>query len=163
MRPTSPARYFLALAICQILALSAARAEQARVDEQIVAPNEQDMAYSISPKGAHLVAITQKGTRWVVLHDGVPGPLFDQIINNGSGGRISFSPDGTRYGYAGRQGQEWVVVIDGKEVLRRPIGTNQTLLRGACFSTATWSSGSTTRGAGRSPTRATGRWAPTGC
>ncbi|MDX2206648.1 MAG: hypothetical protein SFU57_03315 [Gemmatimonadales bacterium] len=108
-----------------------AHAQRAKVDAQVVAPNEQDMAYSISPQGAHLVAFTQKGTRWVVLHDGVPGPLFDQIISSGGGGRISFSPDGTRFGYAGRQGQEWVIVIDGKEALRRPIGSNETLLRGA--------------------------------
>lgn len=131
MRPTSPARFSSALTLCLILAAGAAHAQQAKVDAQTVAPNEQDMAYSISPKGAHLVAFTQKGTRWVVLHDGVPGPLFDQIISSGGGSRISFSPDGTRFGYAGRQGQEWVIVIDGKEVLRRPIGTNETLLRGA--------------------------------
>jgi hypothetical protein len=113
------------------IVLIAALAQQAKVDVQTVAPNEQDMAYTISPRGVHLGAITQKGTRWVILHDGVPGPAFDQIINDGAGGRISYSPDGTRFGYVGRQGQEWVAMVDGKEVLRKPIGTNQTLLRGA--------------------------------
>lgn len=131
MRPTNPVRSCLALAVCLILAPSAAHAQQAKVDEQVVAPNEQDMAYTISPKGAHLVAITQKGTRWVVLHDGVPGPLFDQIISDGGGVRINYSPDGTRFSYVGRQGQEWVAMVDGKEVLRKPIGTNTTVLRGA--------------------------------
>lgn len=130
MRLTRPAHYFPALAVCQILAAGAAQAQPAKVDVQIVAPNEQDMAYNISPKGAHLVAITQKGTRWVVLHDGVPGPLFDQIISDGGGGRINFSPDGSRFGYVGRQGQEWVAMVDGKEALRRPIGTNRTVLGG---------------------------------
>ena len=113
------------------LLIAAALIQQPKVDVQTVAPNEQGLAYTISPKGAHVVAITQKGTRWVVLHDGVPGPLFDQIISGGGGGRISFSPDGTRFGYVGRQSQEWVAMVDGKEVLRRPIGTNQTVLRGA--------------------------------
>ncbi len=127
MRPTRAAR----LAAVLTLAAPVAASAQANVAEQIVAPNEQGLQYSISPKGVHLVAIAQKGTRWVVLHDGVPGPFFDQIISDGSGHRISFSPDGTRFGYAGRQGQEWVVMIDGKEALRRPIGTNETLLRGA--------------------------------
>lgn len=110
--------------------LPPAMAQQAKVDAQIVAPNEQDMAYSISPRGAHLVAISQKGTRWVVLYDGVAGPLFDQIISDGGGGRVNFSPDGSRFGYVGRQGQEWVAMVDGKEALRRPIGTNQTVLGG---------------------------------
>jgi len=131
MHQSRPTPFLSALAIGLILAPGAVHAQQAKVEAQVVAPNAQDMSYSISPKGAHLVAFTQKGTRWVVLHDGVPGPLFDQIISSGGGSRISFSPDGTRFGYAGRQGQEWVIVIDGKEVLRRPIGTNQTLLRGA--------------------------------
>ncbi|MEO8224722.1 MAG: hypothetical protein ABI661_07930 [Gammaproteobacteria bacterium] len=131
MRKTSPSRYFAALTALTILTPAAARARQAKVDEQTVAPNEQGLAYTISPKGVHLTAITQKGTRWVVLRDGVPGPLFDQLINNGSGGMSNHSPDGTRFGYIGRQGQEWVVMIDGKEALRRPIGTNQTVLRGA--------------------------------
>ncbi len=131
MRTTSLARHLAALTAFLILIPDTARARQHKLDEQVVAPNEQGMAYSISPKGAHVVAITQKGTRWVVLHDGVSGPLFDQIISGGGGGRISFSPDGTRFAYVGRQGQEWVAMVDGKEVLRRPIGTNQTVLRGA--------------------------------
>ena len=134
MPPTRPVRSLAALAIGLILAPRAAHALQAKVDQQVVAPNQQGMAYSISPKGAHLVAITQKGTRWVVLHDGLPGPLFDQLINSGSGGMINHSPDGTRFSYVGRQGQEWVVMIDGKEALRRPIGTNQTVLRGSGLS-----------------------------
>jgi hypothetical protein len=119
-----------ALTALLILVPGTVVAQRAKVDSQVVAPNEQGLAYSISPKGAHLVAITQKGTRWVVLHDGVAGPVFDQIISDGGGVRINFSPDGTRFGYVGRQGQEWVAMVDGKEALRRPIGTNQTVLRG---------------------------------
>ena len=121
----------ITLAALLILVPGTVAARQVKVDSQVVAPNEQGIITSISPRGAHVVAITQKGTRWVVLRDGVPGPLFDQLINNGAGSMINHSPDGTRFSYIGRQGQEWVVMIDGKEALRRPIGTNQTVLRGA--------------------------------
>ncbi len=80
MRPTGPAPYLPVLTACLILVPGSAHARQAKVDEQVVAPNEQGLRYSISPRGAHLVAVTQKGSRYVVLHDGVAGPLFDQIF-----------------------------------------------------------------------------------
>lgn len=115
---------------------AAVRQGTAKVEEQIVAPNEQDMAYYISPRGVHLMAITQKGSRFVVVHDGVEGSKFDQILNNGSGGFVNFSPDGRRFGYGARLGLEYVVVVDGKEVGRGPVPGvgKQLMFSGVLFS-----------------------------
>lgn len=117
-------------------ATSAPRPGTAKVEEQVVAPNEQDMAYYVSPTGVHVAAITQQGSRFVVVHDGVAGPKFDEILNNGAGGFINFSPDGKRVGYGARLGQEYVVMVDGKEVGRGPIpgAGKQFALSGVLFS-----------------------------
>ncbi|MEZ4588990.1 MAG: hypothetical protein R2909_21675 [Gemmatimonadales bacterium] len=106
-------------------------AAQAKVDEQIVAPNEDGLTYYVSPRGAHLVAVTQKGSRYVVSHDGVPGPQVDQVLNPGTASWImNFSPDGQRHGYTAKVGQDWIAVVDGKEVYRQPIGSNDLINRG---------------------------------
>jgi hypothetical protein len=104
---------------------------QAKVDEQVVAPNEDGLTYYISPRSAHVVAVTQKGSRYVVTRDGVPGPQIDQLLNPGTASWImNFSPDGERYAYSAKVGQDWIAVVDGKEVFRRPIGSNDHINRG---------------------------------
>ena len=53
------------------------------------------------------------------MYDGVPGPKFDQIFPQGmSLTGVIFSPDGNRYAYCGLQGNEVVVMVDGKEMYR---------------------------------------------
>ncbi|MGE3618514.1 MAG: hypothetical protein AB7L66_21770, partial [Gemmatimonadales bacterium] len=104
---------------------------QARVDSQVVAPNEDGLIYYLSPTGAHLVAVTQKGSRYIVTRDGVAGPAVDAILNPGTAAWImNFSADGERYGYTAKVGQDWIAVVDGKEVYRRAIGTNDLVHRG---------------------------------
>jgi hypothetical protein len=104
---------------------------QAKVDEQVVAPNEDGLIYYISPRSAHVIAVTQKGSRFVVTRDGVPGPQIDKLLNPGTSSWImNFSPDGERYGYTAKVGQDWIAVVDGKEVYRQPIGTNDLINRG---------------------------------
>lgn len=68
--------------------------------------------------------------------DGVAGPKFDEIRTvtdyidprgvdqTQSRSRIKpvvFSKDGSRYAYVGRQGNEFVLIADGKELLRTPV------------------------------------------
>lgn len=113
------------------LAVAATGRAQAKVDAQVVAPNEDGLAYYISPGGGHLIAATQRGSRYVVTRDGTPGPQVDQILNPGTASWImAFSPDGERYAYTARVGSDWIVVVDGKEVYRQPIGTNGLIRRG---------------------------------
>ena len=53
-------------------------------------------------------------------YDGALGPLFEEIPE----ASMSFSPDGKRFAYVARSGQENVAMVDGKEVARFPLATN---------------------------------------
>jgi hypothetical protein len=120
---------------------------RAAVEEQVIGPSAPEVQYIVSDRGAHLAAVTRKGSRLVVMVDGVAGPRFDQIVfpvgvyvdsrpNMGSmanpllrhGGdqhtspkMVTFSRDGSRFAYVGRVGTEWVLIADNKEVLRLPL------------------------------------------
>ncbi len=105
-------------------AVAAQAAATTKVESQVVATGEPGMRFTVSPRGAHLAVVTQKGSRYVVLFDGTPGPVFDQIVSE-----VYLSPDGSRYAYVGRSGAEEVVIVDGKEQTRVPI-SNQTGVAG---------------------------------
>ncbi len=109
------------------------------IEEKEVAPVGATN-YAVSPRGMHVAAVTLKGSRTQVLMDGVPGLTFDELI--WTGGRtfkrpeqmfgyrdsdkemnvhdtpVVFSEDGTRFAYIGRQGNQFVVMLDGKEFAR---------------------------------------------
>jgi hypothetical protein len=110
---------------------SAAGAQDApaktRIEAQLVGPNDPNLQFDISRRGAHFGTVIAKGSRVVALIDGVEGPRFDEILSaaNTRDSRISFSPDGSRSVYVGRQGQELVVMVDGKEMLRVPTPVSQ--------------------------------------
>lgn len=90
-----------------------------KIEPTLLAPMEQGVQFAVSPRGIHLGAVSHSGSRWVVIYDGVPGPKFDQIFPQGNSlTGIEFSPDGNRYAYCGLQGNEFVVMADGKEVFR---------------------------------------------
>src|SRR5712671_149848 len=77
--------------------------------------------YFLSPHGSHLGAVTSKGSRLVVTHDGVEGPRFDEILLAAkTSGRVAFNESGSHYAYVGRSGQEYVVMMDDKEMGRGP-------------------------------------------
>jgi hypothetical protein len=92
----------------------------AHVDEQVVFAGEPGSSFAISPRGQHVAGRTLKGSRTVMVYDGVAGPPFDEIpgvpgeANMGG----AFSDDGSHHAYVGRQGTQWVVMEDGKEVGR---------------------------------------------
>jgi hypothetical protein len=129
--PAAPARLLAQEAPPRPKAEARAPVEpQTRIEAQVVGPNDPNLQFDISPRGAHFGTVLAKGSRVVVAIDGVEGPRFDDILPIAAGAqnsRISFSPDGSRYAYVGRQGQELVVIVDGKETLRVPVGITQIL------------------------------------
>jgi hypothetical protein len=102
----------------------------AKVEELTVAPNEQDLSYSIHPNGSHLGAVVRKGSRFAVMWDGVVGPAFDRINSASNAIRIAMSPDGKRFGYVAISGSDYVVMVDGKEVHRAPHAGNPNMAGG---------------------------------
>jgi hypothetical protein len=100
-----------------------AQAQEAKVGSQLLLPPEPGMQYTISPKGLHVAGVVLRGSRQVLVHDGVDGPRFDQVLDLSTqmgGGKVSWSDDGARFAYHGKLGQEYVVMVDGKEVSRGP-------------------------------------------
>ena len=90
-----------------------------KIEPTLLAPREQGAQFAVSPRGVHMGTVSHSGSRWTVIYDGVPGPLFDQIFPQGNSlTGLIFSPDGSRYAYCGLQGNEAVVMVDGKELFR---------------------------------------------
>jgi hypothetical protein len=85
-----------------------------------------------------VAAVVRQGSRLAVTIDGEEGPRFDRLFaasgdpmrgrtqfpalssQDKSDHPVMFSHDGRRYGYIGLQGEEDVVIVDGKEVHRAP-------------------------------------------
>lgn len=99
------------------------RAQDAKVESQLLLAPDPGAQYAISPKGLHVAGVVLRGSRQVLVHDGVEGPKFDQVLNlssQGGGGKVTWSDDGSRHAYHGKLGQEYVIVVDGKEASRGP-------------------------------------------
>ena len=95
----------------------------AKVEEFVLAAGAgQKLNFVVGPKGGHAAAVVLRGSRTVVVHDGVDGPRFDAIVGDSAG--LIFSPDGSRLAYVARQGAEFVFMVDGKELLRLPGATH---------------------------------------
>ncbi|HUQ84425.1 MAG TPA: hypothetical protein VM076_24945, partial [Gemmatimonadaceae bacterium] len=92
----------------------------ARFEEQVVFAGDAGSPFAISPRGQHVAGRTLKGSRTVMMYDGVAGPPFDELPGVAGEGNMGgvFSDDGTHHAYVGRQGTQWVVMEDGKEVGR---------------------------------------------
>lgn len=134
------------LALGMICTANAGAFADAKVDEQVVGPANQqtNYLYTISPRGLHLASVAMKGSRYVVIIDGAEGPKFDEIYTaapkfqdlpdlNGELTQhsiagafpVAFSPDGRRYAYAAREDKDVVVIADGKEIFRAPFSYSQ--------------------------------------
>ena len=130
--------------------LSAGVSAAVKVEEQVVGPVAEGYnnlsPYVVSLRGVRLATVAPKGSRVAVIVDGVEGPKFDEIVAptaayvdprpffeaqqaalragrtapDMSARPVIFSKDGKRFAYIGRQGKEWVLIADGKEVLRLP-------------------------------------------
>ena len=93
-----------------------------KVEEKVMAPLVDGAKFFVSPHGVHIATFESSGSRAVIYYDGVPGPKFDEILGGESNmpamAQIGFSPDGKRYAYCGHLGNEFVVMVDGKELMR---------------------------------------------
>jgi Tol biopolymer transport system component len=92
----------------------------AKVAEALMGPRTQQVY--LSEDGDHLAIVAPKGSRQVLLIDGVEGPGFDEIPLNfnwstyrESGGSMVFSRTGGHSAYVGRRGGDFIAVVDGKE------------------------------------------------
>lgn len=95
----------------------------AKVESEVLLTAEPGLQYLLSPKGQHMAAVVMRGSREVLIYDGVEGPRFDEVLKSNGRPVVAFSPDGTRYAYVARQGQEYVYMLDGKELVRLPAAT----------------------------------------
>jgi len=99
----------------------AGQALNAKLQETLMGPSLTGSSPSqivMSEDGDHLAIVTAKGSRQVVLLDGVEGPLFDEIpdlVLRPFQIAVQFSPTGGRSAYLGRRGGDLIAVIDGKE------------------------------------------------
>ena len=102
-----------------IAAPAAAQQLNAKVQETLLGPRTPRTL--MSEDGEHLAIVTAKGSREVVLIDGVEGPVFDEIPArfawSGANESIAFSPTGGRSAYVGRRSGDYIAVVDGKEAV----------------------------------------------
>ncbi|MDP0499317.1 MAG: thioredoxin-like domain-containing protein [Verrucomicrobiota bacterium JB022] len=109
-------------------------AVESPVETTMLAPLDA-LSVQIEPSG-RVSAVVRQGSRMAVSIDGEVGPRFDRFL--GAKGQpmigrsqfpavegqdkldhpVLFSPDGKRHAYIALQGEEYVVVVDGKEVHR---------------------------------------------
>jgi len=109
-----------------------------KVEEHIVAPPwVNGTLLTMSPKGMHVACVNPQDAKWVVSIDGVASQPYDEVVQAAatikitympSGeilgvdvvdkGPVAFSPDGKRYAYAARNGDEVFLILDGKESFR---------------------------------------------
>jgi hypothetical protein len=95
----------------------------AKATEALMGPRTQPIY--VSEQGDHIAIVTPKGSREVLLIDGVEGPLFDEVPLNftwsscrGNGGSAVFSQsalNGKRLFYVAQTADDqWHVVVDAK-------------------------------------------------
>jgi WD40 repeat protein len=113
-------------------------AATAKIEQQIVGPAwVQGTIFTQSPKGSRIASTYAKDGKWIVAIDNVEGEAFDDILKTATRvepefneadivtgqsipppGPVAFSHDGKRYAYAGRRGEDVVVILDGMEIFR---------------------------------------------
>lgn len=129
-------------ALALVFTLVSTSSGQPKVAETIVGPAGAGGLYVVSQRDGHIAYVGAKGTRTVVSVDGVEGPVLDELFGGSAavisgsgpvlvhsanaGGKLTtpsaviFSENGAHHAYIGRQGNEYVVVRDGKEIGRGP-------------------------------------------
>lgn len=115
------------MAACLGLMAAASRADVS-VDQQPLGPDGDCLGWAISPVGSHAAVLAQKGSRVEVLLDAVAGPKIEGLIGDTAGGvdragiPVIYSKDGAHSAYMAKDGSNFVVFVDGKEMSRGPLG-----------------------------------------
>lgn len=92
---------------------------QPKVEEFSLGPYDPRGNTWFSKDGMHIAIRVPKGSKTVIMVDGVEGPRFDMLIN-----QVVFSPEGKRHAYVAVSGTDGILVLDGKEVARAPLQLN---------------------------------------
>ncbi|MGD1001521.1 MAG: hypothetical protein ABSA67_12590 [Candidatus Brocadiia bacterium] len=99
-----------------------------------MSPDEGGLGCAISSHGAHAAVLAVKGSRFVVLIDGVEGPRIEELLSSIQGAPVSggywigqvpilFSDGGEHCAYVAKSGDDYIIMLDGKEAGRGPIST----------------------------------------
>jgi len=129
----------MAAILAGIASLESAAANHV-VEVTDIGPADGPGIYAIAPQGGHVAFLGKKGARFTINVDGVEGPEFDEVLQatgnktvefpagavavpaeSGRDGRNSpviYTYKGDHFAYVGRQGNEYVVIRDGKEAGR---------------------------------------------
>lgn len=125
-----------------LLAVTTTALAAPKVEETVLGPVNVGGLYTLTPAGGHAAYMGKRGEKLFMIVNGVEGPEFDEIIKSAGGGAfipakagvwpgtlggveghdapVLFSRDGKHSAYAGRQGNEYVIIYDGKEFGRGP-------------------------------------------
>ncbi len=100
-------------------AAAKAPGSSAKIEAAVLVNGEPGMQYVLSPRGQHLAAVMLRGSRTVVVHDNVDEPKFEDVVTvANSNARVIFSEDGEHWAYLAKDGDQYVVMADGKPVAR---------------------------------------------
>jgi len=126
----------------------------ANVKEEVMVPKIAGVGCRVGPHGLHIACVVPKGSHSVIYFDGVEQPRFDALllptgsaytwgtpnvpyaINDNYGGPVVFSPDGTHWAYAARQGDNYVILKDGQQIDSAPYNPSVFGTGGLMFSPA---------------------------
>ena len=109
-----------------------------KVVQDPMGPDGDSLGSSISPAGDHIAVLANKGSHLAVLYDGVAGPNIDNLQQGTASNvpygtptfyagqvPIIFSDDGAHWAYMARSGDDFVVMLDGAELVRAPLRGNE--------------------------------------
>ena len=106
--------------------------------QEPMGPDGDSLGSSISPNGEHIAVLANQGSHLAVFYDGVAGPKIE-ALQMGTASNVPyqtptyysgqvpiiFSDDGAHWAYMARSGDDFIVMLDGKELVRAPLRSNE--------------------------------------
>jgi WD40 repeat protein len=129
----------LSAAACLLACTTRAPLAAPTIKEQEVAPPwKPGTVLTLSQRGMRFASTRVKDDgKWLVQIDGVESPAYDEVLKSAvtveltftltgdvgvsalrEQGPVAFGPDGKRYAYAARNGEDVVVILDGTQIFR---------------------------------------------